>query len=374
MNVLLNIDTSFLDRVFFHERVRDYIMFAVIVLATLLIKKRLAVLLTRISSRIAARFSYVKHRETMGSMLFKPVERLLQVIFYFFAAEQLSGILDSIRFRRSVQSHQAIEISLGDVTDHIFLFLFILFLTQVVTRSIDFIYYMRLNSAREEKNLSKQQMLPLIKEMSKMLAWVMCGFWVMGSVFHVNVPALITGLGIGGVAIALAGKETVENFFAAFTILSDKVFQIGDTIKLGDTEGTVERIGFRSTRLRGADGAALIIPNQNFVSQNLVNLSMRDDRVVKVTVNIKYGMSHGQLTKLIDQVRDTLMNTHPVKGPVDITIDSFDKETFQVNIAYHVPHPLPDGLQLNAVKRDINLKVFELIATFGQMGTAVGTS
>jgi len=102
-----------------------------------------------------------------------------------------------------------------------------------------------------------------------------------GQCISCQYSALITGLGIGGVAIALAGKETVENFFASFTILSDKPFQTGDVIKLGETEGTVERIGFRSTRLRNLDGSATVIPNQNLVSQNVTNLSTRDTRGIE---------------------------------------------------------------------------------------------
>jgi MscS family membrane protein len=191
---------------------------------------------------------------------------------------------------------------------------------------------------------------------------------------HVNIPALITGLGIGGVAIALAGKETVENFFAAFTILSDKPFKAGDTIRLGEIEGVVERIGFRSTRLRHVDGAAYIVPNQNLVSQSIINLSMRDNRVMKTIANIKYGATHEQLLELMAQIKEALMNLPPVHGPIDIVLEQFDKETFQMSVSYSVPHPLPAEVKLLAIKRDVNLKVFEIISSRAIMGTPVGTS
>lgn len=372
MRFLLNID-PFFSRTFMGESMVSYIWFAGIIVGTLLLKKPLTRVLMWCSSKLMMRYSYVQHKSIVNSLLFRPLERLLLTVLFFVASEQISGLLDGLIFRRRV-SKQSMNINLGDVTDHVFLFLFIIFLTQAVTGLIDFIYYVRMGKADAEHNRARQQLFPLVKEMAKLLTWTGAAFWVMGAVFHVNVPALITGLGIGGVAIALAGKETVENFFAAFTILSDKPFQVGDTIKLGEIEGVVERIGFRSTRLRATDGSAYIIPNQNLVSQNLINLSMRDKRGMKLLVNIKYGISHTDLQNLIAKIKDALLAMPPVIAPVEVHIEGFDKETFQMIVSYSLPHPLPDDETLNALKRRVNMKVYELISGSASIGTPVGTS
>lgn len=372
--LLLDIDWKFIDTEYQGVSVQQYLQFAGIIIATLALKRPVAVLLTRISTRLAAKFSYMRHRNRIRTMLFKPIERLLLVVLFFVASEQITPLLDSISLHHIILSKKRIDITLGDVADHLFLFLFILFLTRVISRFIDFGYYLRMGKAQMEKNYSRMQLLPLFKEMAKLLLWIIAIFWIFGSVFQVNIPALITGLGIGGVAIALAGKETVENFFAAFTILSDKPFQTGDTIKLGDIEGVVERIGFRSTRLRSLDGSAHIIPNQNLVSHNLVNLSTRETRGMKVIANIRYGVDHQALTRMITELKTTLHTLPLVKDPVDVYIETFDKETFQLIIAYHLPHPLPDGAKLNSLKRDVNLRVFQVISGNGIIGTPVGTS
>ena len=319
-HLLLDIDWSFFDRVYLGEKVSNYLWCGGIIAATLLLKGPVAALLTRISSSLAARFSYMRHKSAIRDMLFKPIERLLQTILYFVAINQLDTLLDRIAIHHSIGTNEKINIRFGDVVDHVFYFFFILFFAKVVTRFVDFIYYLRIGKAQLEKNHARLQLLPLVKEMTKLIIWTLSAFWIMGSVFHVNVPALITGLGIGGVAIALAGKETVENFFAAFTILSDKPFQTGETIKLGDIEGVVERIGFRSTRLRNADGSAYIIPNQNLVSQNLINLSTRDNRGMKVAVNIKYGISHEHLMQLVAKLKEAVSAIPLVSQPVDINI------------------------------------------------------
>ena len=372
--VMLNIDWSFFDRRLLGEKVSNYLLCLGIILATLLLKRPVAALLTRISSSIATRYSYLQHKNTVRDMLFKPMERLLQTVLYYVAVNQMDTLLDKVAIHHYVGQKEKINLRLDEVVDHVFLFLFIVFLTQVITHFFDFIYYLRIGKAQLEKNQSRLQLLPLIKEMSKLLMWALSAFVIMGSVFHVNVPALITGLGIGGVAIALAGKETVENFFAAFTILSDKPFNVGETIKLGDVEGVVERIGFRSTRLRNVDGFAYIVPNQNLVSQNLINLSMRDTRGMKIVANIRYGISHDDLQQLIATLKEELLHISPVKEPIEISIESFDKETFQLIISYNLPHPLPDDATLAATKREVNMKVFEIITRTTNLGTPVGTS
>jgi MscS family membrane protein len=373
-HILLDIDWSIFDRTYMGEKVSNYLWFAGIAIGTFLLKKPMAALLTRVSSRLAARFSYLRHKGTIRTMLFKPMERLLQTILYFVAINQMDTLLDRVAIHHSIGTSGKINIRFGDVVDHVFYFFFIIFLTQVVTRFIDFIYYLRIGKAQIEKNYARLQLLPLLKEMTKLLSWILAVFWILGSVFHVNIPALITGLGIGGVAIALAGKETVENFFAAFTILSDKPFQTGDTIKLGDIEGVVERIGFRSTRLRNSDGSAYIIPNQNLVSQNLINLSFRDNRGMKVIVNMKYGITHEALQQLTDKLREGIKSIPLVNEPIDINVETFDKETFQLVIAYQLPHPLPDDAKLISLKRDVNMKIYEIISANGIMGTPIGTS
>ena len=323
MELLLAIDWNVFDRVYMGEKLSSYIWFGAIVLLTILLKRPMAALLSRISSNIAARYSYLQHKQTIRDMLFKPMERLLQTILYFIAVNQLEGLLDDVHLDRIFGKKKAVTGT--DVVNHLFLFVFIVFLGQVISRFIDFIYYLRIGRAQAEKNYSRLQLLPLIKEMAKLVLLIICTFWILGSVFHVNIPALIAGLGIGGVAIALAGKETLENFFAAFTILSDKPFAAGDVIRVGEIEGVVERIGFRSTRLRNADGSAYIIPNQNLVSQSVINLSTRDTRGMKVVANIKYGISHEALVALIARLKERLKNTPPVKDPIDITLETMDK-------------------------------------------------
>lgn len=366
-------DLNFLEHNFLGEKVTDLLWFAGIIIATLLLKRPLAALLARLSSGLSTRLNYLQYKVILRDMLNKPIERLLMTVLFYVAVNKLSHLLDSIVIHHIPGITKQVSVTMYDVTDHIFLLLFIVFLTRVIVNLIDFVFYLRMNTAHEEKDLANLQLLPLTKEVTRLVLWTLGIFWMMGSVFHVNVPALITGLGIGGVAIALAGKETVENFFAAFTLLSDKPFQIGDTIRIIDFEGVVERIGFRSSQIRNMDGSLCIIPNQKLVSQNVINLSNRDKTGVKLIANIRYGITSVSLQQMTEELKMTLSETVPLQEPIDVVVAGFDKETFQLSVSYILPYPLPANTNITALKKEVNMKIFATISKYATLGTTTSS-
>jgi len=362
----INANLEFWNQQFLGVKVADYLWFAGIIIATLLLKKTFAGLLAGSGNIVARFFNPDKDdKNRLGQLIRKPLGSLLQVILYFFAVNQLDGLWTRVAWHPITNRKGGELVHLDRVLDHIFLFFFIIFLGQFLSRMIDFVYHIQLINAKKEDNKERVQLLPLIKEIGKLLMWSILAFWILGSVFHVNIPALITGLGIGGVAIALAAKESVENFFAAFTILSDKPFEIGDTIRISSIEGTVERIGFRSTRLRSDDGAAHIIPNQKMVGENLVNLSMRNTRVVKLGVNIKYGVPYTDIIKIKAALKKMLAEVAYVKEPIDVLMENFGKDTFLFNVSYALPHPMPQGITVDKVKQEVNTRIYEIVSGYG---------
>ena len=367
---LLAADWNFFNNRIGGERVADFLWCAGIILATLLLKKPLARLLAYMSAGLAKRFSKGQHGSTFQELTRKPLELLLQTILFYIAINQLTMLLSRFVLHRYKDQHEDIAIRVSDVVDHLFLFLVILFATMVVSRVVDFIYHVQLDKADAENNRDRQQLLPLMKEVTKLLVWLICFFWVLGSVMHVNIPALITSLGIGGVAIALAAKESVENLFAAFTILTDKPFETGDTIRLGSLEGTIERIGFRSTRLRNADGSMFVIPNQKLVNENVENLTQRHTRRVRFVINIKYGVSQQALQPMIGELKLMLQHTANVITPLEVLLDAFNENSFQLIVSYYLPHPLIDA-RLNDIKQEINLKTFGIVYKYAGAAQAI---
>ena len=94
----------------------------------------------------------------------------------------------------------------------------------------------------------------------------------MSKIFNIDVTALAAGVGIGGIAIAMASKESLENLLGSFTIFFDKPFLVGDLVTTGNITGTVEKVGFRSTRIRTFDKSIVTVPNKNMISAELDNL------------------------------------------------------------------------------------------------------
>ncbi|PZF72288.1 mechanosensitive ion channel family protein [Taibaiella soli] len=357
--ILLAIDWHFIDNRIGGERIANLLWCAGIILAAFLLKKPLTKALTFITSKLTARFNTQRRNRELEETIRKPLGALLQTILFYVAISQMGILLNHLVLHR-YKDDSKLEITLSDVADHVFLFFTILFVTQFIVRLLDFFFQLSLEKAQTEHNRERQQLLPLMREVTKMFAWTMSFFWILGSVFHVNIPALITGLGIGGVAIALAAKESVENFFAAFTLLSDKPFQTGDSIKMGELEGVIESIGFRSTRLRHADGSVFVIPNKNLVSQTLENQTQRNMRRVRVPIAVRYRLAPGDLSKMISELKEMVTKTAQVLDPVEVNVETFGENSFQVMVIYHLPYPLT-GTTLNTVKQEINLQLFDIV-------------
>ena len=118
----------------------------------------------------------------------------------------------------------------------------------------------------------------------------------------VNIIALTTGLGIGGIALAMASKESLENLLGSFTIFLDQPFTVGDTVTVGSITGTVEKVGFRSTRIRTFDKSIVTVPNKKMIDAELDNLGMRPVRRVKFNIGLTYETSIEQMKLIVADI------------------------------------------------------------------------
>lgn len=144
-------------------------------------------------------------------------------------------------------------------------------LTYAAIRLIDlFTSYWKQRATPEERAFS-EQLLPIIRNTLKVFAVVVAVLLALSNM-GVNITSLITSLGIGGLALALAAQDTLGNFFGALVIILDKPFRIGDRIQLDKVDGVVEAVGFRSTRVRAMDGNLIYIPNKTIGNATIVNV------------------------------------------------------------------------------------------------------
>ncbi len=130
-----------------------------------------------------------------------------------------------------------------------------------------------------------------------------------------DITAMIAGLGIGGLALALAAQDSVKNIFAGVMIFLDKPFKINDRIKVDGHDGTVEDVGLRSTRIRTLEGRIVTIPNCTFTDNSVINVTSQPALKVKINLGLTYDTNEEQMQKAIDILQDI------VKGQDAITND-----------------------------------------------------
>ena len=132
----------------------------------------------------------------------------------------------------------------------------------------------------------------------------------------IDATAALAGLGIGGIAVALAAQKTLENVIGGFSLVFDKAVRVGDFLKLGDVFGTVDRVGLRSTRIRTLDRTILSVPNGQIATANIETISDRDKFWFRHVFGVRYGTTPEQIRQIVSRVRDLL------RGRTGVEIDT----------------------------------------------------
>jgi MscS family membrane protein len=152
--------------------------------------------------------------------------------------------------------------------------------------------------------------VPLLSSVTKIVA-VVAGLVAVVAAFSVELPySLLGGLGIGGIAIALASQETLSNFFGSITVLLDRPFEVGDLVTVDGVEGEVEAVGFRSTRLRTGVNSQVTLPNSKLAAASIDNLGRRRYRRLRTTLSLDFDTSPERIDAFCEGVRE-LVRRHP---------------------------------------------------------------
>jgi MscS family membrane protein len=178
-----------------------------------------------------------------------------------------------------------------------------------------------------------------------------------------DISSLIAGLGLGGLAFALAAKDTLANFFGGMVIIMDKPFSLGDWITTPSVEGAVENISFRSTRIRTAAQALVTVPNSTLANEPVTNLSQIGKRKVNFTLKIAGSTSPDQLQNCITKIR-TILEEHPgIHNEATVYFDKVSEVSLDILIDYYtVSTVLAEHQQ---VKEEINFKIMKVLEKEG---------
>ncbi len=210
---------------------------------------------------------------------------------------------------------------------------------------------------------ASREMASFIIKITKVLI-VSLGVIALLQEFGINVTGFLASLGLGGLAFALAAKDTAANIFGGIAILTDNIFKIGEWVKVGNAEGTVEDIGMRTTKIRAFDKRLIIVPNSIIANSNVENFSRREKRRVVMRIGLIYNTSVDVIKDVVEEIRNMLLN-HPEVAKDESLLIYFDEyEDSSLSIFCYFFTDTAEWKEYLRIKEDINLKIKEIIEKY----------
>ena len=191
------------------------------------------------------------------------------------------------------------------------------------------------------------------------------GLAAMLQVWGINVTALLASLGLGGLAFALAAKDTASNLFGSFAILADKSIRIGEWIKVGDVEGVVEDVGMRTTKIRTFEKSLVTVPNQIVANHPIENFSRRGIRRFKMNIGVTYSTSGEQLTRIIEEIRYMLHNHENIAQDQTILVNFKEFGDSALTIFIYAFTRTSNWKTYMDIKEEIQLRIIEIVESNG---------
>jgi MscS family membrane protein len=206
-------------------------------------------------------------------------------------------------------------------------------------------------------------MVPIGRTIAKVLVLLFAVLATLQNV-GVNVTGLLAGLGIGGLALALAAQKTVENLFGGVSVILDQPVRVGDFCRFGGRVGTVEEVGLRSTRIRTLDRTVVSIPNAEFSALQLENFSRRDRIWLHATLGLRYETTPDQLRRVLAEIGRLLREDPRVDpDPARIRFVGFGAYSLDCEVFAYIR--TADYGEFLAIREDLLLKIMDIVAASG---------
>ena len=355
---------EFLDRIILDNTVRSYLVVVVIIAVVLLFKRLLShYIASLVFLLINKKWKSIEKKE-FTALTLKPLSWFLVFVVSVFALDKLNFPSAWLFTIHGVSSDDIIE-KCGTILIIGSFFYFVVSL-------IDFVALLLETNANVAKDKSHGQVVTFFRDLLKVIISIIGILFILKAAFNQNIGSLLTGLSIVGAAMALAAKESLENLIASFIIFFDKPFFTGDTLKVNNVSGTVEKIGLRSTRIRTTEKTLVTVPNKQMVDSVVDNMSMRTQRRAEIKLALSDKTKATEAQTFITEIKSTLdkRKEEIIKNSVFLT--DFSKDGATVTIEYFT-HPFTKS-EFDKVKQSINFRLMELMDEHNyQMSSAAST-
>jgi MscS family membrane protein len=214
-----------------------------------------------------------------------------------------------------------------------------------------------------KRQLGIAAFMPWIKK-SLVVIFVVFGVLMIAQSLGADVKAFLAGLGLGGLAFALAAQDTLANIFGSVVVAIDQPFKLGETVRIGSEVGTIEDIGLRSTKIRKLDRSLMVIPNKSVAGENITNLSRFNGRRVELVLGLTYNTTAAQMEELVGEVRRLLLAEAEI-DPASVTVyfRDFSASSMDIWIVFNVLDP--DFHKHMALRQRLNLAFMRAIEARG---------
>jgi len=249
---------------------------------------------------------------------------------------------------------------------------------------VDIFFYLYFTNTYKKKNIEfRKELVNLMKQIIKAIIFIIAFLFFLKEM-QVDITGFVASLGLGGLVIAMASKDTISNFFGSLKIIIDESFSQGDWIKVAGVEGTVIELGFISTKIRTFDNALISLPNATLANESVQNWNRRRvGRRIKMKIGVSYSAKRENLLKAVDEIRD-MLKEHPeiateskvgklkrrstfveradllgVKSTLLVNIDSFSDSS--IDILIYAFSKTTNWAKWLEIKQDVMMKIWEIL-------------
>lgn len=326
---------SFFAKEFYYNTIGEWSIALLIVLGAYVFSKFAYWIFGNVIKRITAKTT-TRIDDILVEMLEKPIIFGLTVFGLWYGVHQL-------HFPEQVD----------DWINKVYFVVIALTVTWLMARVVDAVireYLVPLTEKTESE--ADNHLILIVQKGLRIVIWTL-GIIVALNNAGYNVGALLAGLGIGGLALAMAAKDTVANIFGGVTIFTDKPFKIKDRIVISGYDGFVEEIGIRSTKLKTLAGRIVTIPNMKFTEGMVENISSEPSRKISLNIGIEYNTSAEKIEKAIEVLKEVTIQNKSVEDVFETSFNSFGEYALNLNHNYYIKR----GENLLDTQTAVNLEI-----------------
>ena len=343
--------SRFFDFVILDNTLGTYLLITGVILLAVSLKRYISRAIASLVFRVVVRVGQDVDRKSFIKLVTPPLENFLVIMVVMITLDKLHPpeLFDMPVYK--VRLHRAIDV--------IAVIVIIISFIWLLLRIIDFIAMVLERKANISESRNNNQLIVFFKDFFKVILVLIGIIMILKFGFSFKVSSLITGLSLAGAAIALATRESIENLIASFIIFFDRPFSTGDQVKVQNIQGTVEKIGLRSTRLRTTQKTYVTVPNKQMVDTITDNLTLQTQRRAFVQLEIDGRTPHEKVNQLVLGIQEIMQHRNDKVENYTVFLADIVKNTYVITVEFFTATiPVAD---FNEVRQYVNLSIMQLM-------------